>query len=102
MRSFISILGRAAGVVAASLLLLPSSLLAAGGGGGETIVFVADSRRYSGLLAIFANLYNESLAYFTLLTVVCVPLLALTLSFVMGFFLSKTGIDLKSRAVSGH
>jgi hypothetical protein len=86
----------------ALVLALPTQVLAAGGGGGEAIVFVADSRRYTGWQAWFTSLYNESLAQFTLLTVICVPLLALILSTVMGFFLSKTGIDLKSRAVGGH
>jgi len=82
-------------------LWAPVRALAAGAT-GEAIVFVADSRRYSGLMAWFTNLYNESLAQFTLLTVVSVPVLALVLSTVMGFLLSRTGIDLKSRAVAGH
>ncbi len=85
-----------------TVLVLPAQVLAAGGGGGEAIVFVADSRRYTGWESWFTNLYNESLAQFTLLTVICVPLLALLLSTIMTFFLSKTGIDLKSRAVGGH
>ena len=85
-----------------ALLLLPAILPAAGGGGGEAIVFVADSRRYTGLLKWFTNLYNDSLGYFTLLTVILVPLLALALSTVMSFLLSKTGIDLRSRAIGGH
>lgn len=85
------------------LLLQASHAFAAGGGGGETIVFVADSRQYTGLLAWFANLYNESLAYFTLLTVVLIPVMALTLSTIMGFLLSRTGIDLRSRpSAAGH
>ncbi|MCP5110547.1 MAG: hypothetical protein GY953_06895 [bacterium] len=84
------------------IVVLPAQLSAAGGGGGKAIVFVADSRRLTGLWAWFTNLYNESLAYFTLLTVICIPLLALLLSTVMGFILSRTGIDLKSRAVAGH
>ena len=83
------------------LLLLPAQILAAGGG-GETIVFVADSRRYTGWQAFFTNLYNESLTQFTLLTIITVPLLALLLSTVTGFLMSKTGIDLRSRAVGGH
>jgi hypothetical protein len=89
-------------VSAALAAFLPAKLLAAGGGGGEAIVFVADSRRFTGWQAWFTNLYNESLAQFTLLTVICIPLLALILSSVMGFLLSRTGIDLKSRAVGGH
>jgi len=86
---------------AAGLLLLLPAVLRAGGGGGEALVFVADSRRYTGWQAWFTNLYNESLAQFTLLTIVVVPLLALTLSSLVGFFLSRTGIDLKSRSTGG-
>ncbi len=96
MSGFRVFLRRAAGL----LLFLPAGLRAAGGG-GEALVFVADSRRYTGWQAWFTNLYNESLAQFTLLTIVVVPLLALTLSSLMGFFLSRTGIDLKSRSTGG-
>ncbi len=91
---------RLASGAAALLLLLPVNLAAAAGG-GEPIVFVADSRRYTGWQAWFTNLYNESLALFTLLTIVVVPLLALVLSGFMSFFLSRTGIDLGSRPAGG-
>ena len=84
------------------LFVIPTHILAAGGGGGEAIVFVADSRRHTGVLAWFSNLYNESLALFALLTVVTIPLLAVMLSLVMGSLLARTGIDLKSKAVGGH
>ena len=102
MRVCSSFLRRLSGLLTFAMIVLPAQLSAAGGGGGEAIVFVADSRRFTGLWAWFTNLYNESLAYFTLLTVICIPLLALLLSSVMGFILSRTGIDLKSRAVAGH
>ncbi len=88
-------------VRAAALLLVLPAGLAAAGAAGQRLVFVADSRRYAGWQAWFTNLYNESLAQFTLLTIVLVPLLALALSSVMGFFLSRTGIDLKSRPGGG-
>lgn len=94
--------GRGLALLAALGCLLPARVLAAGGGSAEAIVFVADSRRYSGFLAWFTNLYNENLAYFTLMTVVLIPVLALLLSAVMSFFLARTGIDLKSKAVGGH
>jgi hypothetical protein len=87
--------------VATLILLLPAHLSAAGGG-GAAIIFVADSRRYSGWQGWFTSLYNESLAQFTLLTVICIPLLALLLSTIMSFLLARTGIDLNSRAVGGH
>ena len=93
---------RFGGLAIFCLYVIPSQIFAAGGGGGEAIVFVADSRRHSGLLAWFSNLYNESLVLFTLLTVVTIPLLAVTLSFFLGSLLAKTGIDLKSKAVGGH
>ena len=99
------VLPRSGWMLARSAVLLclwaPVRALAAGAT-GEAIVFVADSRRYSGLMAWFTNLYNESLAQFTLLTVILVPMLALVLSTIMGFLLSRTGIDLKSKAVAGH
>ncbi len=85
-----------------AFLCLPAGALAAGGGSAEPIVFVADSRKYTGWLAWVANLYNESLAYFTLLTVIVVPLLALVLGSLFSFVLARTGIDLRSRAVGGH
>ncbi len=87
--------------VATLFLLLPAYLFAAGGG-GAAIIFVADSRRFSGWQGWFTMLYNESLAQFTLLTIICIPLLALLLSTIMSFLLARTGIDLKSRAVGGH
>jgi len=87
--------------LAVAALTLPGRAIAAGGG-GEAIVFVADSRRYSGWLALFTNLYNQSPAQFTLLTVIVVPVFALLLSAVMGFLLAKTGIDLNSNAAGGH
>lgn len=94
--------GRGLALLAALGCVLPTRVFAAGSGSEEAIVFVADSRYYSGFLAWFTNLYNESLAYFTLMTVVLVPLFALTLSTILSFFLSRTGIDLKSKSVGGH
>lgn len=90
------------GLAIICLYVFPTHMLAAGGGGGEAIVFVADSRRHTGVLAWFSNLYNDSLALFTLFTVITIPLLALTLSLVLGSLLAKTGIDLKSKSVGGH
>jgi len=87
--------------LAVAALTLPVRAMAAGGG-GEAIVFVADSRRYDGWQAFFTNLYNESLVQFTILTVITVPVFALLLSTLMGFLLSKTGIDLNSNAAGGH
>jgi hypothetical protein len=83
-------------------MLIPAQAFAAGGGGGEAIVFVADSRRYTGLRAWCTNLYNENLLYFTLLTVITIPTLALILGSLMSFVLARTGINLKSRVLAEH
>ena len=58
----------------ATLWLTTQTALAAGGG-GELIVIVADSRKLTGIMAWWANLYNESHLYFTLLTVVLIPVI---------------------------
>jgi hypothetical protein len=82
--------------------IIPGQALAAGGGGGEAIVFVADSRRYSGWKAWFTNLYNESHLYFMLVTIITIPALALILGSIMSFLIARTGIDLKSRVLAEH
>lgn len=83
-------------------MVLPGQVLAGGDGASGTIVLVADSRAYSGWRAWFTNLYNESHLYFTLVTIVTIPLLALILGSVMGFVMGRLGIDLKSRVMAEH
>lgn len=81
-------------------LLLPSAALAARG--GAAIVWVADSRRYSGWKAWWTNLYNESHLLFALVTIVVIPLLGLLLGALADFAMARIGINLKSRAQGEH
>jgi hypothetical protein len=81
------------------LLILSSQLLAAGAGKSEVMVIVADGRRFTGLRAWWADLYNESHLYFALLTIILIPLSGLILGRLTGFLMSRIGIDLKSRAL---
>ena len=74
----------------------------AAGGGGEPIVMVADSRKLTGLMAWWANLYNESHLYFTLLTIVLIPLIGVIFGVVADFIMHFIGIDLKSRDLAEH
>ena len=90
-----------AGLAGLVFLVLPGQAFAAGGG-GEAIVFVADSRRYSGWQAWFTNLYNESHLYFMLVTIITIPALALILGSLMSFLIARTGIDLKTRVAVEH
>ena len=54
--------------------------------GRRRIVLVADSRRFTGWEAWWANLYNESHLYFALLTIIIVPVLALSLGKLTDWF----------------
>ena len=92
---------RLVGFTAVVFFVLPSHILAAGGG-GEAIIFVADSRKYTGWEAWFTNLYNEDLAWFTVVTLITIPTVALTFGSLMSFIMSRTGINLKSRVVAEH
>jgi hypothetical protein len=87
------------GVPAATLTVLAGNVFAAGGG-GETIVIVADSRRFSGLLAWWANLYNESHLGFAVVTILLITTLGTVLGVLTDFLMSRIGINLKSRTLA--
>jgi len=92
MRKILKLLSRIA-----LLLLLPAGLPAAES--ATSIVIVADSRKLTGLLAWWANLYNQSHLQFALLTVCVIPVVGVILGAMADFLMGKTGIDLKSRVL---
>ena len=83
-------------------LLTPALAFAAGGKAVGAMVFVADSRRFTGWRAWSTNLYNENLLYFALLTVVIIPLTAVILGSITSYLLGSLGINLKSRVLAEH
>lgn len=83
------------------LLLAPAAAFAAGGGGAP-IVIVADTRKLSGVMAWWANLYNESHLYFTILTVILIPLIGVIFGVLADIIMHFIGIDLKSRDLAEH
>jgi heme/copper-type cytochrome/quinol oxidase subunit 2 len=89
------------GLILTTLWLTAQTALAAGGG-GDLIVIVADSRKLTGLMAWWANLYNESHLYFTLLTVVLIPIVGVIFGVLADFIMHFVGIDLKSRDLAEH
>lgn len=89
------------GLILTTLWLTAQTALAAGGG-GEPIVIVADSRKLTGVMAWWANLYNESHLYFTLLTVVLIPVIGVLFGVLADFIMHFVGIDLKSRDLAEH
>ena len=83
-------------------LVLPAMALAAGGGGASELVVVADTRRISGIMKYFANLYNTNILLFAVWAVVLTAAYGCFLGLVMDFFMSRTGLDLKSRKIVEH
>lgn len=85
----------------ALVLFAPSWALAAGGKGAP-VVIVADTRKLDGMMAWWANLYNESHFYFTLATVVMIPVVGMLFGILADIVMSWIGIDLKSRELAEH
>ncbi len=83
-------------------LLFPGITFAAGGGNVAPMVIVADTRKLDGIMAWWANLYNESHAQFTILTVVLIPVIGVCFGVVADIIMSHIGIDLKSRELAEH
>jgi len=85
-----------------TLVLLAPSLALAAGGGGAPIVIVADSRKLTGVMAWWANLYNESHLYFTIMTIILIPLIGVIFGVLADVVMHFIGIDLKSRELAEH
>ena len=88
-------------VLAACLTLLPSLALAAGGGAAP-ITMVSDTRKLSGILLWWGNVYNDSHMEFTILTCVMIPLVGCVLGFTADFILGWIGLDLTKRELAEH
>lgn len=89
------------GTAAAAMLIIPDVVLAAGEK-ASLLVIVADTRKLTGWEAWFANLYNESHLYFTIVTVVTIPVVGVLLGLLADLVMTHIGIDLKSRELSEH
>ena len=85
-----------------ALVLFAPSWAFAAGGGAKQIVIVADTRKLSGLMAWWANLYNESHLLFTILTIIIVPVTGCILGILADCVMSWIGIDLKHRELAEH
>jgi hypothetical protein len=83
------------------MLLAPAAAFAAGGGGAP-IVMVADTRKLSGIMAWWANLYNESHLYFTIMTIILIPLIGVIFGVLADIIMHFIGIDLKNRELAEH
>ena len=82
-------------------VVLPELAMAAGEK-ASLLVIVADTRKLSGIMRWWADLYNESHVWFTVLTVVLIPLIGLAFGVIADIVMSHIGIDLKSRDLAEH
>jgi len=89
-------------LVLTTLWLSAPYAFAAGGGDAAPIVIVADSRKLTGVMAWWANLYNESHLYFTVLTVNLIPVIGVLFGVLADLVMHFVGIDLKSRDLAEH
>ena len=83
-----------------AMLLLLVQLLAAES--SDAAVIVADSRKFTGWQARWADLYNESHFWFAAITVFILPVTALILGRLTGWFMAQLGINLRSRELAEH
>lgn len=82
-------------------LLVPASVWAAGEKAAALVV-VADTRRVTGVMKYFSDLYNTNIWLFAVWAVVLTAAMGATLGFLMDFIMSRTGLDLKSRKIIEH
>ncbi len=82
-------------------VILPEMALAAAEK-ASPLVLVADTRKLTGIMKWWANLYNESHVWFTVLTVVLIPVIGLIFGVIADIVMSHIGIDLKSRDLAEH
>lgn len=89
------------GLAILATLLLPE-LVAAAGPAASPLVMVADTRKFTGWEAWWTNLYNESHFWFTVVTVVSIPIVGLLFGVLADLIMGAIGIDLKSRELAEH
>ena len=82
-------------------MMLPATVWAAGEK-ATNIVVVADTRRVTGILKYFSDLYNTDVVMSAVWAVVLTVAIGCTLGFLMDFIMERTGLDLHSRKIIEH
>ena len=92
---------KVSGMILMACVLLPEMVFAAGEK-AAAVVIVSDTRGLTGLLKWWGDLYNNSHFYFSLLTIVLIPLIGLCFGIVADIVMHWIGIDLESRDLAEH
>ena len=87
--------------IAGSFVMLTSLALAAKKAAAN-VVIVADTRRLDGIMLWWAQMYNDSHLYFTILTIIIIPTVGCIFGFLADVVMSHIGIDLKHRELAEH
>jgi hypothetical protein len=85
-----------------TLILLAPSLSLAASAKGAPVIIVADTRKLDGIMAWWANLYNESHVQFMILTIIIIPVTGVLFGVIADIIMGWIGIDLKSRELAEH
>lgn len=83
-------------------IVLPGKALAAGGAGGDLVVVVADTRRFTGAMAFWTDMYNDSHLIFAIATIIIIPVVGVIMGLMADLVMSRIGIDLKHRDLAEH
>ncbi|MBR4742068.1 MAG: hypothetical protein IK079_04140 [Desulfovibrio sp.] len=87
------------GVALALVVFMPTFAFAAKK--KANVVIVADTRELGdGIMAWWANLYNESHLYFAILTIIIIPVTGCIFGLLADVVMNHIGIDLKHREIS--
>jgi hypothetical protein len=85
----------------AALSVLPEVAMAAAKKAAPLVV-VAHTTKLTGILAWWANMYNDNMLMFTILSGIFIPLAGALLGIIGDFLMSLTGIDLTKRELAEH
>jgi hypothetical protein len=84
------------------LIAMMPNIALAGSKKAAPLVVVAYTKGLSGLSLWWANLYNDNMLLFTILTGCITPIAGILIGFVTDFLLGLTGIDLTKRELAEH
>jgi len=87
---------------ATALVLLAPEWVWAAGEKAASLVVVADTRRVTGVMKYFSDLYNTNIWLFAVWAVVLTAAMGAALGLLMDFIMARTGLDLKSRKIIEH
>lgn len=89
-------------VLAITMFVMLPNIAMAAAGKAAPLVVVAHTTALTGILAWWANLYNDNMFMFTILSGVFIPLAGAFLGLIGDFLMSLTGVDLTKRELAEH